>query len=386
MQLYVSGEKRMSNPIRILHVLGRLDRGGAETMVMNLYRHMDREQIQFDFVLHTTDECSYTEEVRMLGGRIYAVPAYSPATAGQYKKAWKTFFAEHQEYRILHSHVRSTASLYLPIARKNGLITIIHSHNTSSGKGVKALVKSILQYPLRFQADYLFACGREAGEWLFGKKACASKRFVLLPNAIDLTDFAFCEKTRQMVRKRLGVTDECTVIGHVGRMEEQKNHSFLLRVFEEIHRRIPDSVLLLIGEGPLQAELKEQAQKQPFGGAVQFLGSRKDISELLQGMDVFVFPSLYEGLPVTLVEAQAAGLAVVMSDTVTEEIVLTDLVECLNLNETIEDWTERILLQKDTHNSLERKSVDRMKQLKAAGYDIQETAGWLQRFYIGLIR
>lgn len=384
----------MREPIRILHVLGRLDRGGAETMVMNLYRHMDRQQVQFDFVLHTAEECSYTQEVLQLGGRIYAVPAYSPKTAGKYRRAWRQFLKEHTEYRILHSHVRSTASLYLPLAKKYGMTTIMHSHNTSSGKGLAAVVKTIFQYPLRFQADYLFACGREAGEWLYGKMACRSQRFVVLPNAIDLTQFQWSFETRKEVRRMLSVDEKTLVIGHIGRFEQQKNHSFLVKIFEEVRKIESDSTLLLIGEGVLRTAIEAQVASSSTAGHVRFLGSRNDVNQLLQGMDVFLFPSLFEGLPVTLIEAQAAGLVVIMSDAVTSEIKITDLIDECKLKEAPEVWAKRIVdkwheagdagAQKDAQGRIGGQE-DHVRKLRAAGYDIKETSKWLMRFYKQII-
>lgn len=379
----------MKQPIRILHVLGRLDRGGAETMVMNLYRSMDRERIQFDFILHTTDECSYTKEVHELGGRIYAVPAYSLKTAGTYRKAWKTFFAEHPEYRILHSHVRSTASLYLPLAKRYGLTTIIHSHNTCAGAGIAALVKRILQYPLRFQADYLFACGRKAGEWLFGKKACASKRFILLPNAIDLSHFLYSSEVRKGIRERLGIAEGTFVAGHIGRFEEQKNHTFLIEVFAALHQSVPDSILLLLGEGPLEQQIHSITAAHNLEQAVWFMGSRSDVPELLQGMDVLIFPSVYEGLPVTLIEAQATGITVIASENVTREVILTDLVKQLSLKDSAVRWAQRAAaavcpVQEGAGNAGpdSRVRTARTEAIRAAGYGIEETAGWLADFYI----
>lgn len=379
--IYLEGGK-MKYPIRILHVLGRLDRGGAETMVMNLYRQMDRKQIQFDFILHTTDECSYSEEVRALGGRIYAVPAYTPSAAGQYRSAWKKFFGEHPEYKILHSHIRSTASLYLPIAKKYGLTTIVHSHNTSSGKGIKAAVKSVLQYPLRFQADYLFACGRAAGEWLFGKRACGSERFFILPNAIETEKFKYNVQKRQEVRKSLGCHESTLVIGHVGRFERQKNHNFLLRIFAEIEKERPDSRLILVGEGELREKTEQAAMELELTEKTVFLGNRDDVNELLQGMDAMVFPSLYEGLPVTIVEAQAAGLPVLMSDRVTKEVIMTELVHQQSLPDGKEDvkdnaknWACKVFAI-----SGERR-IGREQEIKTAGYDITMTAQWLWNFY-----
>lgn len=367
----------MREPIRILHVLGRLDRGGAETMVMNLYRHMDRQQVQFDFVLHTAEECSYTQEVLQMGGRIYAVPSYAPKTAGKYRRAWRQFLKEHNEYRILHSHVRSTASLYLPLAKKYGMTTIIHSHNTSSGKGLAAVVKTMLQYPLRFQADYLFACGREAGEWLYGKRACRSQRFVILPNAIDLTQFQYCDAVRKSVRQKLGIADDILLVGHIGRFEPQKNHTFLIEVFTALQKMRPDSALLLIGEGPLEEQVRSMAEQKQAAGAIRFLGRRSDVEELLQAMDVFLFPSLYEGLPVTLIEAQTTGLAIVMSDHVSDEVILTDLVDQLSLQYSQEQWARAVL---DAAAKQQRRR-SRIEESKAGGYDIADTAKWLMEFY-----
>ncbi|MDY4068972.1 MAG: glycosyltransferase, partial [Lachnospiraceae bacterium] len=205
----------MSEPIRILQVLGRLDRGGAETMILNLYRHMDREQLQFDFVIHTEDVCDYTEEVLQLGGKIYSMKPFRVSTALAYRKQWRLFFREHPEYRVIHGHMRSTASLYLSEAKRAGLVTIVHSHNTSSGSGIAALVKNVLQYPLRYQADYLFACGRKAGEWLYGKKACDSPRFRLLLNGIETDRFRFLEAVREEKRHELGIGADDLVFLHI---------------------------------------------------------------------------------------------------------------------------------------------------------------------------
>lgn len=425
--------QNQSSPTRILHVLGRLDRGGAEAMVMNLYRGIDRSRIQFDFVLHTQDECAYSEEVRRLGGRIFAVPAFSAGTAVGYRKAWNTLLTAHPEWKILHSHVRSTASLYLPLARKAGMKTIIHSHNTASGSGASALVKTLLQYPLRYQADFLFACSKEAGKWLYGERACRSSRFYLLKNAIATERFAFREEMREQKRKELGISDQAFVAGHVGRFEEQKNHKFLLEIYEALQSRVSaegavkthdkddesgecapkECVLLLIGEGKLEATVRQQAEQKNLKN-VRFLGSRADVNELLSAMDVFLFPSLFEGLPVTLIEAQAAGLPVAASDTITEEVVITPLVQRLSLNDSAKKWAEQVISvmqctdecaekecaekehaekecakrkQETSEDAGERQtarqqaSEEAVKRICKAGYDIAQTAEWLTKFY-----
>lgn len=391
----------MSEPIRILQVLGRLDRGGAETMIMNLYRRMDREQLQFDFVIHTEDVCDYTQEVLRLGGRIYSVKPFRASTALAYKKQWRLFFREHSEYHVIHGHMRSTASLYLAEAKRAGLVTIVHSHNTSSGSGISAFVKNVLQYPLRDQADYLFACGRKAGEWLYGKKACDGPRFRLLLNGIETERFRFLEAVREEKRNELGIGADELVFLHIGRMEEQKNHKFLLEIMREIERMEKKSRLLLCGCGPLEEELRAQAAADTV-----FLGVRDDIPALMMASDAMIFPSLFEGLPVTLVEAQAVGLPVLMSDTVTDEVILTDLVRMMSLHEDVHSWAQQALemaqqsfraaeqLQRTTGQTpeaavqtseLSEQLRDRSiyaQQVCAAGYDVEQSAKWLAEFYL----
>lgn len=388
----------MSELIRILQVLGRLDRGGAETMVMNLYRHMDREQLQFDFVIHTEDECDYTQEVEKLGGRIYSVKPFCASTALEYRKQWRLFFREHPEYRMIHGHMRSTASLYLAEAQRAGLVTIVHSHNTSSGSGISAVVKDVLQYPLRYQADYLFACGRRAGEWLYGKKACTGPRFRLLPNGIETDRFRFQSELRAKKRHELGIGDEELVFLHIGRMEEQKNHRFLLQIMKEIERMERKSRLLLCGCGPLEGELRAQAAAD-----VCFLGVRDDIPALMMASDAMIFPSLFEGLPVTLVEAQAAGLPVLMSDTVTDEVILTDLVQTMSLRESAHLWAQQALgraeptwraaeqsvkaagqIHRAAQQARERSAY--AQEIRSAGYDVEQSAKWLAEFYLSCQR
>ena len=226
--------------IRILHVLGALNRGGAETMVMNLYREMDRTKVQFDFIIHTTEHCDYTDEIIALGGRIYSIPKYKGLNHFQYCNGWADFFRKHPEYKVLHSHVRSTASIYIPIAKKHGLKTIIHSHSTSNGKGLPALVKNTMQFPLRYMADYFFACSTEAGKWLFGSKIVKSKKFKLLKNAIKLNDYTYSESKRTKIRNEFNLGNEDFIVGTCGRLTPQKNPSFIIDIISDLHKQRPD--------------------------------------------------------------------------------------------------------------------------------------------------
>lgn len=330
----------MNKPIRILHVFGRLNRGGAEMMIMTLYRNIDRTKVQFDFIVHANEKCAFEDEVRFLGGNIYKVPRYNGKNHFQYKKAWNEFFQNHPEYKIIHGHIRSTASIYLKIAKKLGLITIAHSHNTSSGGGFSAVVKNILQYPIRSIADYLFACSRAAGEWLYGKRACKGDNFFILNNAIDTEKFIFNEETRLKKRKELQIEDKF-VIGHVGRFHPQKNHYFLIDIFKEIYNINKNSVLLLIGDGDLKKSIQEKVEDLGLSNNVVFTGVRPNVPELLQAMDVFLFPSLYEGLPVALIEAQAAGLPCIVSDKITTDTKITDLISFVPLTKLPETMGKR---------------------------------------------
>lgn len=364
--------------IRILHVLGGLDRGGAETMVMNLYRAIDRTQIQFDFIVHNEKKQAYTDEILDLGGRIFHFPAFNGLNYFKMKKLWNCFFKEHPEYKILHSHVRSYASLYLPIAKKAGLKTIIHSHNTSSGKGIKAIVKWFLQRGLRNNVDYYFACSDVAGKWLFGKEIVKQSNYFLMKNAIDVEKYAYSESSRMKIRDEFNLKNKF-VVGHVGRFHPQKNHLFLVDVFNEIHKKNPASVLLLVGMGDLMGLVKEKVLELKLEDSVIFAGARADVNELLSAFDVFVFPSLFEGLPVTLVEAQAAGLPVVCSDSITKEVIVTDLLEMLSLNQCVETWASVAI------SKLNMKREKNVKdKIAFAGYDISESSVWLEQFYINL--
>jgi Glycosyltransferase len=352
-----------------------MNRGGAETIVMNFYRNIDRTKIQFDFILHSKRKGAYDEEIRELGGRIFYVPRYSLKSALNYMTVWNRFFREHPEYRVIHGHIRSTASIYLAIAKKYKLATIAHSHNTESGSGLNAFVKDTLQRPLKSNwVDYLFACSESSGEWLFGSKNMP--RVSILKNAIDANRFAYNEIIRIKTRKELGL-DQNSIIGHVGRFDEQKNHKFLIDIFNVIHKQNRNAVLLLVGAGHLEPQIKDKVKKLGLESNVRFMGVRSDIPELLQAMDIFVFPSHYEGLPVAIIEAQAAGLMCVLSDAITTEVKITDLVTFISLSESAEQWAEKILAYQE---NVARENT--YANIVNAGYDVKSTANWLQEFYI----
>lgn len=368
----------MSEPIRILHVFGEMNRGGAETMIMNLYRNINRSKIQFDFMVHTNAKCVFDDEINKLGGKIYRVPRYRGKNHIVYVRKWKQFLETHLEYKIIHGHIRSTAIIYLKLAKKYGLTTIAHSHNTSSGSGVSALVKNIFQYPIRYNADYLFACSIPAGKWLFGEKVLQNQKFKILNNAIESKKFSFNKEIRDEKRNQLNLNKKF-VVGHIGRFHSQKNHDFLIEIFKEIHNSYENAVLLLVGDGRLRPSIEKKVEDLELSDFVIFMGIRADISEILQATDLFLFPSLYEGLPVTLVEAQASGLKCIISDKIAKEIEITDQVEFVSLNKSAEHWAKEVLKYVDGYA---RKNY--FKEIIKAGYDIEKNSNWLQEFYLQL--
>jgi len=365
----------MSETLRVLHVVGRMDRGGAETLIMNMYRHIDRNRVQFDFVVHGDGEGAFDSEIRDMGGRIFHAPRYRGINHLSYRQWWRSLFSEHPEFSIVHGHMQSTGSIYLREAKRAGRRTIAHSHNTSAGQGVKALAKEYLQRNIGDYADWRLACSSDAGTWLFGRDACDLDDFFILKNAIDTKEHNLDPTTRMRTRAALGVEDRI-VIGHVGRFHPQKNHEFLLDVFAEYHRRDPRAVLLLVGDGPLRSSIEATVGRLGLGGDVIMTGVRPDIPDLLQAMDMFLFPSLYEGLGIALVEAQASGLPCIASDCIPSEARLTDLLVFVPLQSPASHWADLM-----AEHLVGRPRVDRCAEVAAAGYDIAEQSDWLMGLY-----
>ena len=362
--------------IRILHVLGGLDRGGAETMVMNLYRAIDKTKVQFDFITHTNRCQAYTEEIEKLGGKIYYFPKFKGINYFQLKGIWKKFFKDHPEYKILHSHVRSYASLYLPLAKKAGLKTIIHSHSTSNGKGLGSVVKRIMQYPLRWQADYFFGCSKEAGAWLFGDKIVNSPKYHILQNAIDTEQYKFNPEIRKQYREEFGLGDKKTFI-HVGRFHPAKNHAFLLKVFAEIHKQDANTILLLAGDGELRPEIEKQIDELNLKNDILLLGSRSDVPKLLMSADCFLFPSVWEGFGMVAVEAQATGLPCICSDAIPQSVKVTE--QCVFIStENAQTWAGKALAFALNANKLPRNAI---QSVIDNGFDIKKSSEKLCSFY-----
>ena len=357
--------------IRVLQVVTYMGRGGLESMFMNYYRHVDRAQVQFDFLVHRRERADFDDEIEALGGKIYRLPRLVPWSR-RYLSALNRFFDAHPEYRIVHVHQDCLSSVILKAAARHHVpVRIAHSHSANQDKNLKYPVKLWYKRAIPRYATNLFACGKDAGAWMFG-----GAPFQTINNAIDVTTYTYDPARRQEIRRRFGLEAKLTV-GHVGRFNPPKNHPFLLDVFAALLKREPGTVLLLAGGGEDMPVIQDKAQALGIAGHVRFLGVRSDVADLMQAMDVFVFPSRYEGLPVTMVEAQAAGLPCLISDRVPPECILTDgLVDVLPLSAAPEAWAEEILKKRAFPRT------DRRAEIAAHGFDISAEAGKLQEFYL----
>ena len=367
----------MENPIRVLHVIGKMNRAGAETIIMNIYRKIDRTKIQFDFMVHTDEKCDFDDEILSLGGKIYRVPRFKGSNILSYKRAWNNFFKEHKEYKIIHGHIGSSAAIYLKIAKKYGLYTIAHSHNTEMGEGIKGLMYKVFSYPTRYIANYFFACSDLAGICRYGRNIIHQKNYSVLKNAIDCDKFSYDESIRIKKRKEFGI-EEKFVLGNVARFNVQKNHEYLIEIFKLISQKDENAVLMLVGNGERKKFIIDKIDQYKLNDKVIFTGVREDINDIMKAMDVFVFPSLYEGLPVTLIEAQASGLPCLISDTITDEVCITPLVEKLSINQEPMVWADKInLLNGYSHKNF-------LENIKNRGYDINTSVSNLEKFYLDI--
>ncbi|WP_047414401.1 glycosyltransferase family 1 protein [Cellulophaga sp. Hel_I_12] len=375
--------------VRVLQVFTTMGRGGAESMIMNYYRQLDRTKVQFDFLVHRAEKAAFEEEIERLGGKIYRLHPINPLFPKSYYAELRTFFKEHAEYRIIHSHLNTFSSFPLKIAEEFKIATrIAHAHiamdpvslsNTFKSVGnlleaIKKGIKLLVKKKIHRYATHYFSCGEKAGQWLFSDTTA----FYVMNNAIDARSFIYDEQKAQSLRKEFQLENKI-VLGHIGRFTHQKNHEYLLKIFAELNKKNEPYVLALIGDGPLQSKIKEEAKKLGISDRVHFLGLRTDIPNIVQMLDVFVFPSFYEGLPVTLIEAQAAGLQIIASDTITKEVQLTPDIQFASIAEAPEVWANKIIaLGKNIKKN-------NFEAIVAGNYDIISNTKEIQKFYLNQI-
>lgn len=362
----------MTEPIRVAQVMGYMNGGGVEAVVMNYYRHIDREIIQFDFIVCDGSTLVPKDEIERLGGRVFMVSNYK--NLARYQRDLMHLYKK-ERWRIVHSHMNSLSVFPLRAAKKVGIpVRIAHSHSTSGrDEYFKNTVKFVLKKFSNVYPTDRFACGSRAGDWLFGKNS----NYDVVPNAIDMSEFSRNDEKRLRLRRELGIAQEALVVGHVGRFMRQKNHIFLLHIFREVLERRKKSILLLIGSGPLFDEILAMAERMGLRDNVLTLGQRGDIGELYNVFDVFCMPSLYEGLPVVSVECQAAGVPMVLSTAVSEEACLSNLIKFEDLASAPSEWADDIL------SFAGQVSIP---TAKISEYDINIAAGHLAARYQDLYR
>lgn len=369
----------VGKPIRILHVLpGLTFCGGIEAYLLNYYRHIDRSKIQFDFITHSHVEDEIKKEIESLGGHVFDWEAFRLNRFFAIKKKISSFLEEHRnEYNILHCHMANAAFLYFPLAKKAGIKhCILHSHNN---RAAATFSHAIRNYPLLYignmEATERIACTEDAGRFLFGKYP-----FTIIKNSIDVNRFIYSSSMRDFMREKLHLGKNF-VIGHVGRLNSQKNQSFLIKIFSKIHQKYPDVRLLIIGEGKDETALKQLVQGLNLRHVVKFLGAKKNIEDYYQAFDAFVFPSIYEGLGIVLVEAQCSGLPVFSSaDVIPSDAKVSDLLTFIPLKNNEDQWAE--IIGERINNKFLRKSP--VEEIRKAGYDIQQEAKLLERYYLSL--
>lgn len=363
----------MEAPIRVAQVMGKMNGGGVEAVVMNYYRHIDRMCVQFDFIVDEDSQLCPQSEIEALGGRVIKVPPYQrqPANVRSLERLFRD-----EGYRIVHAHLNTLSVFSLRAAKRAGVpVRIAHSHSTwGKGELGKSVMKAVLRTQINRYPTHRLACSNYAGRWLFGKA-----EFSVMNNAIVLDDFDYMPEERKRLRHELGIADLTFVVGHVGRFMKQKKHEFLLQVFATFLSKHPDSLLLLIGEGELKGHIIEMTRALGIEGKVRFLGQRDDANKLYSVFDAFCLPSLYEGLGVVGIEAQRSGVPCLFSDRITREVDVTETCGFLPIDNP-GVWADA-LCALELRTDVDRPGTD---LTNFANYDIEKQGQWLTNTYLQL--
>lgn len=363
-------------PIRVLQIIGFVCGGGVEAVIMNYYRNIDRNKIQFDFIIDGYEKTALDNEISSLGGKVYKVEPY---TKNPFKNIYQIYrIIKDNNYQIVHSNMNTLAIFSLFAAWLAGAkVRILHNHSTATkNEKLRSIIKYILRPFAPIFANKYLACSALAGEWMYGKKKMHLGKIKILNNAINVDDFAYNEELRKVLRQKLNIKKDILVIGHVGRFMHQKNHDFLIDIFREIYRQEKNSILLLIGDGPLRQSIEEKVKVYGLQDKVKFLGLRKDVRALYNIMDVFVLPSWYEGLPVVSIEAQANGLSCFISDKVSKECEVSSSVRFIKLDKDANFWSKEIL------NSNLNRNKKAKEELIKHNFEIKNEANKLEKLYL----
>lgn len=355
------------NQITVLHVIGGMNMGGAETFLMNIYRAIDRNKYKFIFLCYGNDRYDYEKEIKKLNGIIVRIkkpkPIFDPSQINIIKKIIKQYNID-----VVHAHTYYN-SMYAVIAARKMKVSkiIVHSHNTKSGKKLNLIQKTYIKISKQIinHKDVIkLACGKDAGDALFTDK------FSVIENGIDINKYLYSKENRNDIRGELGIPKKAIVIGHVGRFFPVKNHKFIISVFSKLKDK--KYILLLVGDGPLKKNIEDRSKQYKIEERIIFTGNRHDINKIYSAMDIFVFPSLYEGLPVSLIEAQANGLKILASNKIDKSCNIEGRISFIEIN-NVDKWKSAIL-------NCETNRIDPNK-LKKSDYDINNTVKKMEKYY-----
>lgn len=361
--------------IRVLQVVNQMNRAGLESRLMDIYRHLDRTKVQFDFYTFRKEAGQFDNEIISLGGNVYYSQPLAINNIYRNRKEFKKFLQQHPDYRIVHAHMNAWCGILLKVAKEAGVpIRIAHSRTALDQIVLKNIVKNMIKLSVNRHATHRFAVSQKSGIWLYGKRAGKNGLVEVWPNAIESAKFRYDPVLRQKTRKALNVTDNF-VLMHVGNCRFEKNHQFLLKIFASVKQKDVSAKLILVGGGDWE-EIRKKSQQMGVADSVIYTGSRPDVDCLLQAGDVFVFPSLYEGMPGAVLEAQAAGLPCIISDRITDEVCITPLVEQSPLSLSAGEWAEKVLAAREiTREVTEQYFI-------ASGFDINNLVEKLTDFYL----
>lgn len=375
----------MEKKIKILHVTEKLQAGGIENFIMNIYRNIDREKLDFNFMVTRNENEFFEEEIKQLGGKKFVID--SNKSDNVFKRVLKEAkqlekFLKENKYDVVHVHSGTPLRIFYLRAAKRAKVTkrIYHSHSAEvkgphSGLKIKKVIFKLLRNLFPIYATNYFACSQLAAEWMYPKKIIRQQKVVVINNGIDIQKFKYNEEIRKQYREFFNIEDK-KVIGHIGRFNHQKNHTFLIDIFKKIYDNNKEYVLLLLGDGELRKEIENKVKDLNIEDGVKFLGVRDDVEKVMQAMDLFLLPSNYEGLPVVGIEAQASGLPMICSDNITKEVCITDNVKLISLEKSAEVWSEKII---DVLKKFERK--DTSDVIRDSEYDIEDVAKKIERIY-----
>ncbi len=364
----------MDRKIKVLHIVGAMYPGGMENFIMNIYENIDLERFHFDFAVHSIKENGFEPRIEALGGKVFLLPRMTRHPFENFSTLRKIIRSEGYDIVIRHT-ANALVAPQLFFAKKEKVITVCHSHNETDPQKTAHFLGRLL---LLHCTDVRLACSEKAGKWMYG-----SKSYQVVNNAIDLKKFEFSDEKKAAVIKEFSLEDK-HIYGHIANFIASKNHPFLLEVFKEICKLDDKAVLICLGEGDLRSEAMQKAKELAIADRVIFTGIRHDAENFMSAFDVMIFPSFFEGLPLTLIEAQVSSLPILMSDTITPKVVVTEgLVKSKSLSESATDWAKEAVAMRE--QSLGSKRICQRESIRQHGYDLEQLVSWYQDFLTGLV-